>query len=362
MIDLSTEYMGLPLKNPFVVASCCLTGTVEGVRQCESNGAGAVVLKSLFEEQILAQTSTLSRHAQAYSGYGEAYQYLQSYGNEFGPQEYLRLVKESKKAVNIPVIASLNCITGKAWGPYAGKLEQAGADAIELNVSIMPTDPARQCHAIVDDYLNVLYQVKQQVRLPVAMKIGPFFTSFANVVERLTQDRVQAPAFSVGWMGKDQQTGDVTWKGADALVLFNRFYRFDIDIETQQLKPGNPYSSPAEMSDVLRWLSLLSSKAGCDLAGATGIHEGSDVIKALLAGAKVVQLCSTLYLHGLEQIGVIEKQLGDWMGRNNYHCLADFRGRLSQTASQTPEEHERLQYMKLFIELDNHTAGLQVEK
>lgn len=361
MIDLSTHYMGLALKNPLVVASCCLTGELAGVRQCARSGAGAVVLRSLFEEQITAQTAKLSQHAEDYPGYGEAYQYLNSYGAEFGPQEYLQLVSDAKNAVDIPIIASLNCVTGNSWAAYAGKLEQAGADAIELNVSIMPTDPARRCQAIVDDYLKILHQVKQQVQLPVALKIGPYFTSFAHVVERLTHDRAEAPAYSVGWMGKDRQTGGITWQGADALVLFNRFYRFDIDIDSQQLKPGNPYSSPAEMSDMLRWISLLAGKAGCDLAGSTGIHDGHDVIKALLAGARVTQLCSTLYLHGLQQIGVIEAQLKKWMEHHGYTRLADFRGRLSQAASQTPQDHERLQYIKLFVNLDAQPPGLQAE-
>lgn len=353
MIDLTTSYMGLALKNPFVVASCSLTSSVDDVYQCAQAGAGAVVLRSLFEEQIDVHTSQLSQQAHEYSGYGEAYDYLRSYGSEIGPQFYLQLVSAAKKAVDIPVIASLNCVTSNSWATYAAKLEQAGADAIELNVSIMPTDSSQRCHPIVEDYLKILYQVKQQVEIPVAMKIGPYFTSFAHVVDRLSHDRAEAPAYSVGWFGKDKQVGKTTWKGVDALVLFNRFYRFDIDIVSQQLKPGNPYSSSAEQSDSLRWISLLSGRAGCDLAASTGIHDGADVIKALLVGAKVVQLCSTLYCNGLGHINTIERQLRQWMSQHDYARLADFRGRLSQAQSLEPLEHERLQYIKLFIDSDN---------
>ena len=355
MIDLSASYMGLPLKNPLIVASCSLTGSVDGIKQCAEAGAGAVVLRSLFEEQIKGDISSLSRHARDYPGYGEAFQYLQSYATAFGPHQYLHLVKEAKKAVSIPVIASLNCVSSDSWAAYAHQLQEVGADAIELNVSIMPTDPSRSCDHIIGDYLNILRQVKEQVNLPVALKIGPYFTSFANVVERLTHDRAKAPAYSVGWMGKHLQVGETTWLGADALVLFNRYYQFDIDIDSQQLHPASHYSTPTEMSDMLRWLSLLFGKADCDLAASTGIHDGTHVVKALLAGATVTQLCSTLYLHGLEQIAIIEKQLRQWMERNNYSRLDDFRGRLSQKASSTPKAHERIQYMKLFMEQNNQS-------
>ncbi|MFO7765791.1 MAG: dihydroorotate dehydrogenase-like protein [Pelovirga sp.] len=350
MIDLSTNYMGLPLKNPLIIASCSLTGSIDEIKQCADAGAGAVVLPSLFEEQIRGDISSLSRHAEDYSGYGEAFQYLQSYASAFGPQEYLQLLREARKNISIPVIASLNCISGDSWAAYAQQLQEAGADAIELNVSIMPTDPARSCDHIVNEYLNILHQVKARVSLPVALKIGPYFTSFANVVERLTHDRAEAPAYSVGWMGKNLQVGETLRQGADALVLFNRYYQFDIDIDSQQLHPETTYSSPTEMSDMLRWLSLLFGKADCDLAASTGIHDGSHVVKALLAGATVTQLCSTLYLYGLGQVAVIEKQLRQWMERNNYSRLDDFRGRLSQKASATPKAHERVQYIKLFME------------
>ncbi len=352
MIDLSTSYMGLQLKNPIVVSSSRLTGHLDGVRKCAAAGAGAIVLKSLFEEQIAAETARLTEHADDYSGYGEAYDYLQGYGMDLGPQQYLELVRDAKQSVEVPIIASLNCDSGGRWAEYATKLEHAGADAIELNVSIMPTSAKQEGHGIVDTYLRILHEVKQKVGLPVAMKVGPYFTSFANFADRLTHDRAEAPAYSVGWLGKNKEHGKITWKGADALVLFNNFYKLDIDIDQLSLVHGRPYSSPEDISYSLRWLSLLAGKAGCDLAGNTGIHDGRDAVKALLAGAKVVQICSTLFLNGLEQIGTIEQQIKAWMEEHDYSKLCDFRGLLSQAKSATPEDHERLQYIKLFVGMD----------
>ncbi len=361
MIDLSTNYMGLPLKNPLVVASSCLTGTLDGVRQCAEAGAGAVVLRSLFEEQIMGDISSLSRHADDYSGYGEAYQYLQSYGTAFGPQQYLQLIRQAKQAVTIPIIASLNCVSADSWAEYAHQLEESGADAIELNVSILPTESSRPCEQIVADYLNILRAVKHQAGIPVALKIGPFFTSFAHVAKQLTSDQAEAPVYSVGWLGKDRQAGKVTGKGADALVLFNRFYRFDIDIDKQQLTHGSPYSSAHDMADTLRWISLLYGTINCDFAATTGIHDGRGAIKALLAGATITQLCSTLYLNGLDQIGLIEKELRHWMENNGYRSLAEFRGKLSRHTSKAPKDYERLQYVKMFIERDGQTTDLRCE-
>lgn len=352
MIDISTSYMGLQLKNPFIVASSSLTGQVESVRRCAEAGAGAIVLKSLFEEQIAAETDELSKHAGEYTGHGEAYEYLQGYGMELGPQQYLQLVRDAKKAVDVPIIASLNCAVGGRWSGYAAKLESAGADAIELNISIMPTDSNQKGPDIVDQYLRIIYEVKQKVKIPVAVKVGPYFTSFANIADRLANERAEAPAYSVGWLGKDKEIGKTTWEGVDALVLFNRFYKLDIDIEKMTLVHGQPYSSSSEINDTLRWLSLLAGKVNCDLVGNTGIHDGHDAVKALLAGAKAVQFCSTLFINGLEQIGVMERQLKEWMEKHDFEHLCDFRGLLSQVKSDKPEEYERLQYIKLFVGME----------
>ncbi len=351
MSDLSTTYMGIPLRNPIIVASSSLAGNLEGVKKCAAAGAGAVVLKSLFEEQIAAETNQLNQYSD-YSGRVEAYEYIQGYGMELGPQDYLKLVSEAKREVDIPIIASLNCISHKRWADYAIKLETAGADAIELNVGLMPTHAKQQGPEVVDEYFRILHDVKSRVKIPVAMKVGPYFTSFANFADRLSHDRVEAPAYSVGWFGQNKEAGKTTWQGVDGLVLFNRYYKFDIDIDKKELVHGNPYSSREEIHYSLRWLSLLAGKVGCDLAGNTGIHDGRDAIKALLAGARVVQVCSTLYINGLEQIGKMLEQIEAWMQEHGHNKLEDFRGQLSQARSKNPGDYERLQYIKLFVGLE----------
>jgi dihydroorotate dehydrogenase (fumarate) len=352
MTDVSTNYMGIPLRNPFVVASSSLTKNLDGVRSCAAAGAGAIVLKSLFEEQIAAETSALSKYADEYSGYGEAYNYIQGYGMDLGPKNYLQLLSDAKEAVEVPIIASLNCISTERWPDYACRLENAGADAIELNIGLMPTTVKQEGPAIVDQHLRILHDVKTRVKIPVAIKVGPYFTSFANIADRLTRDRAEAPAYSVGWFGQNREVGKVTWKGADGLVLFNRFYKFDIDIDKLELTHGNLYSTPQEIHYTLRWLSLLTGKATCDLAGSTGIHTGRDAVKAILAGAKVVQLCSTLFLNGVEQIGKMKQEMQGWMKQHNYEKLCDFRGLLSQIRSDNPSDFERLQYIKLLVGVD----------
>ncbi len=308
MPDLSTSYLGIPLNNPIIVASSSMTGNLEGVRKCAAAGAGALVLKSLFEEQILAETAQLSRYAET-SEHGEAYEYLQGYGIELGPKDYLQLVKDAKKEVEIPIIASLNCISSERWDNYAKQLELAGADAIELNVGLMPTHAKQAGPKVLEQYFKILHDVKTKVKIPIAMKVGPYFTSFAHFADRLSHDRAEAPPFAAGRLGMTREEGKITWQGVDGLVLFNRFYKFDIDIDKLELVHGNPYSTPAEIHYTLRWLSLLTGKVGCDLAGNTGIHDGRDAIKAILAGAKVVQVCSSLYLNGLEQIGKIPESV-----------------------------------------------------
>ncbi len=351
-MDLSTNYMGIQLTNPFIVSASTMTGDIDSVIECWQAGAGAIVLKSLFEEEIATEANKLSKNADDYSGYSEAYDYLQGYGKALGPQGYLELVKEAKRKTDIPILASLNCVSNNSWGEYAQKLEASGADGIELNIAIMPHSIKQDGTDIIDDYLRIVREVKDKVGIPVAVKVGPYFTSFGNFADRIATERHEAPAYSVGWLGKDRTDGKISWKGVDAIVLFNRFYQLDIDIDQKTLTQGISYSSQAELSHSLRWISILAGKVGCDLVCNTGIHDGRDAIKALLAGAKAVEVCSTLFLNGLCKIEEMKMQLETWMTNNNYHTLADFRGLVSHSISKTPEEFERLQYVKLFVGME----------
>jgi len=351
MIDLSTTYMGLKLNNPLIVSSSGLTKTLRGVQKCAEAGAGAIVLKSLFEEQIAAEVAELTQHVDSV-GHTESFEYLHGYGEALGPREYLQLVREAKKTVEVPIIASINCVTDQRWADYAKQLATAGADALEINIGFLPHAAELSSADVEDRYTRILYAVRTQVDLPVALKVGPYISNFAHLADRLGIDRVAGPAFSVGWCGPGQSDKEITWQGADALVLFNRFYNFDIDIDKLALATGHPYSTSADIHVPLRWISLLAGRVTCDLAAATGIHDGRDVIKQLLAGATAVQICSTLYRNGLSQITLILQQLQEWMKAHDFEKPGEFRGQLSQARSEHPGDYERLQYIKALVGME----------
>lgn len=327
MADLSTDYMGLKLRNPVLVASCSLTNTVEGVQRCADAGAGAVVLKSLFEEQIEADTKEIEKNVWL-AGHTEAYDYVRKIGIEIGAQDYLSLVEKAKRSVSIPVIASLNCITPGWWTNYARRIENAGADAIELNIALLPSDPRHSSTEIENLYYDIVGSVKKSVRIPVAVKVGPYFTSMARVAIELCD------------------------RGAAALVFFNRFYQVDINIDKLNLVPGYRFSTPEEINLPLRWISLLADRIKCDLAATTGAHGAGGVVKQLLAGASAVQLCSALYLHGIGHISNVLSNIEAWMKKHHFESVAQFRGRLSQKDSDRPELYERLQYIRALVGIE----------
>ena len=351
MIDLTTSYMDLQLKNPLIVSSSGLTKTLQGVKKCAEAGAGAIVLKSLYEEEIMADVGKLTQQADIV-GHTEAFEYLQGYGRALGTRDYLQLLRDAKQAVEVPVIASINCVTDERWGEFAVQLAQAGADGLEINIGFLPNTADLTSLQVEERYERILSTVRAQVELPVALKIGPYISSFAHLADRLGNDRMEGPPFTVGWCGPGESKKHTTWRGADALVLFNRFYHFDIDVETLQLAGGNPYSTAAELHLPLRWISLLAGRVKSDLAATTGVHDGRDAVKQLLAGATVVQVCSTLYRNGLGQIGLILDQLEEWMQAHGFAGLEDFRGILSQAHSDHPKDYERLQYIKALVGIE----------
>jgi dihydroorotate dehydrogenase (fumarate) len=322
MANLSTVYMGLDLKNPLIVSSCDLTGNIESIKKCETSGAGAVVLKSLFEEQIESETEELIDNVWM-TGHTEAFEYVRGMSMANGPSTYLNLIREAKKQTSIPIIASLNCVSSKWWVDYAKQLEASGADALELNISILPSDLKRGSEEIESIYLDILDSVLEQINLPIAVKIGPYFTSLAKIVNELVV------------------------KGIKGIVLFNRFYQLDIDIKKIKLVEGNPLSSPNELSNSLRWIALLSNRIKCDFAATTGIHTGKDVVKQILAGARAVEVCSTLYRNGLYYIKNMLEEIEAWMSEHNYKNVEEFRGKLSKKEDEKTELYDRLQYIKV---------------
>ena len=321
MPDTSVQYLGYTLRTPIVISSSGLTNAMSGISRAAEAGAGAVVLKSLFEEQIESTIETDGQEMEL-SMHPEAEQYISQMGMHLGPQRYLELIGEAKAAVDIPIIASMNCVTSKWWGNYGKQIEAAGADAVELNIAVMPRDESEPAEAVEKRYLRIVDRIRQQIDLPLAVKIGPYFTSLPKFASELRK------------------------AGASALVLFNRFYQMDIDIEAESLAPGYQFSTPEEIYTSLRWVSILSGDVGCDLSASTGIHSADGVIKQLLAGATTVQMCSALYRSGFEIITQIHDELTAWMERKGYKSISDFQGKLSQSASDNPESYERLQYIK----------------
>ncbi len=328
MADLSTTYMGISLKNPLLVASCSLTRDVDGVKRLADHGAGAVVLKSLFEEQVSSEVSDGLESHMGPSWYQEAYDYVNRMGMEFGPRENLRLIEQAKKTVDIPVIASLNCVSDRWWKDYARQIEAAGADGLELNIAYLAADLKRESAGVEQLHYRILERVKSSLSIPVAVKLGPFFTAFGAFARQLAN------------------------RGADALVLFNRFYQFDIDIERRRVTAGNSLSSPSEMNLSLRWIALLSGRLSCDLSATTGVHTAEGAVKQILAGAGTVQLCSALYKNGPEHLGTVLGELQQWADSQNLESLDQVRGSLSREESKNPELYERLQYIKALVGIE----------
>lgn len=321
MASLETQYLGLQLKNPFVVSSSSLTQSLEGIKRAASAGAAAVVLKSLFEEQIESDISDDVHGAEEFQ-HPEAVEYVRQMGMRLGPTDYISLVEDAKRSVDIPVIASINCVSTKWWGSFATQIAEAGADALELNVSLMPTDPGLGGEAVERAFVRIVDKVRRTVDLPLAVKIGPHFSALPAVAAELRK------------------------AGAKALVLFNRFYRFDIDLEKHQLKAANQFSSPEEMHLPLRWISTLYDQVGCELCASTGVHDSDGAAKLLLAGAQAIQVCSVLYKNGYDQLQVLIEGLNAWMDKHGHKSLGDIRGKLSRARSEQPEVYERLQYIK----------------
>ncbi|MDP3445763.1 MAG: dihydroorotate dehydrogenase-like protein [Ignavibacteria bacterium] len=324
MVNLSTTYMGLKLKNPIIVGSSGLTNSVENIKEAASCGAGAVVLKSLFEEQILHASHHTMQQNESSNYYPEAEDYIRNYTRSNDVDNYLKLIRESKKAVDIPIIASINCISSNEWIDFAKKIEEAGADALELNIFILPSDPQKTGDQNETVYFEILEKITKVIKIPVAAKISYYFSGFAKTALKLS------------------------WTGISGLVMFNRFFSPDIDIDKFEIKATNVFSHPAELANSLRWVAMLSSKVHCDIAASTGIHDGKAVIKQLLAGAKAVQIASVIYKKGFKEITIMLDELQTWMVQHNYKSIDQFIGRMSVKEADNPAAYERVQFMKHF--------------
>ena len=325
MNNLETTYLGLKLKNPLVAASSGLTSSVEKIVELEQAGIGAVVLKSLFEEQINGEVSSMLGKDPQNTGYPEAEDYIKGYLRDNTVKKHIDLIEKAKKETNIPIIASVNCVSGDEWTTFSKDFQDAGADAIELNIFYIPTSRHEKPGIVEQLYIDVLKKVKSHVSIPVSVKFGVYHSNIIGMAEKMKAN------------------------GASGIVMFNRFYEPDINIETLEMTSSEIFSSPADIRRSLRWVGMVSSDiTNLDIAASTGIHDGDAVIKQLLAGATVTQLCSTLYLHGVKVVPEMLTRVSDFMKKWNFKKIDDFRGRLSYKNIPDPMLYERSQFMKYF--------------
>jgi dihydroorotate dehydrogenase (fumarate) len=323
-MNLTTNYLGLKLRTPLVPSASPLSENIDDIKKMEDAGASAVVLYSLFEEQLRQDRAELHQSMeQGTESFAEALTYFPEPETfHLGPEEYLKHIAQAKKAVRIPIIASLNGSSTGGWTSYAKQIQQAGADALELNIYYIPTDVNLPASDVEQSYLDILKAVKSEVTIPVAVKMSPFFTNFACMAGKLDA------------------------AGANGLVLFNRFYQPDIDLDSLEVKPNILLSTPMAMRVPLRWIAILHGRLRASLAATSGIHRASDVLKMLMAGADVTMLCSVLLRHGIPQISAIERDLVAWMEEHEYESVAQLKGSLSQKNCPAPSAFERAQYMR----------------
>ncbi len=324
-MDLSVNYMGIALKNPILVGSSKLTASFESIKKCIEHGAGAIVLKSIFEEQLLTNVDKLLEQDDKYVYYPQAIDYINTYAKYQGVKEYIDLIKKVRSYSDVPLIASINCVSADEWPSFSRQFEQAGVNGIELNIAISPFDTEYDSAQIEQIYVDIVREVKKHTSVPVAVKIGNYFTNVGHITKRLVE------------------------AGADALVLFNRFYRPDINIDRAEIINDNFLSGPQEISQSLRWVALLSNKLNCSIAASTGIHDYVGVVKQIMAGADTVQLCSALYNKGTGYMDTLLLDLKKWMHKNNYKSIDDFKSKVSAN-DEYSEAFKRIQYMKRSIE------------
>jgi dihydroorotate dehydrogenase (fumarate) len=325
MVDLTTTYLGLKLKNPLVASASPLSTKVETVQKLEQAGISAVVMYSLFEEQIIHESLELDHYlfygSEASPEFSSFYPQTGTY--TLAPEAYIETVKKLKQAVHIPVIGSLNGVSTGGWVKYARKIEEAGADALELNLYYLPTDPELTSLKLEESYITLVRDIRKSIQLPIAVKLSPFFTAIPNIARRLAD------------------------AGADGLVLFNRFYQPDLDLENLEVVPNLELSDSRELRLPLRWIAILYGRVKADLALTSGIHTCEDVLKAIMAGASAAMLASEILKNGIERVPALLAEMEKWMGDHEYTSVQQMRGSLSQRTVNDPAAFERANYMKV---------------
>ncbi|MCK5847275.1 MAG: dihydroorotate dehydrogenase-like protein [Bacteroidales bacterium] len=321
MVNLQTEYLGLKLKNPIIVASSGLSSSLNSIKKLAHDGAGAIVLKSLFEEQILAEAAQNISLDQSYGT--DVHDYITEHMRSSKLSDYTTLIRNAKAEIDIPIIASINCITDREWTSFTKEIEDAGADALELNIGVLPSDDEISSAENEEKYFQILEKVRRSTNLPIAVKITTYSAGLANLIKK------------------------ISWSGfVDGIVMFNKYFQPDIDIDKMDITTTGVFTTSADISTSLRWVAIMSSKIETPISATTGVHTGADVVKQILAGANNVQIASTLYKNGTEQIQVMLDDMTKWMEKNSYNNLEDYRGKMAFNNDANTIAFERIQFMK----------------
>jgi dihydroorotate dehydrogenase (fumarate) len=344
MANLETSYLGLKLKNPVIAGSSGLTNSLENLKEIEKNGAGAIVIKSIFEEQInsdinelmLSGKGSMQGWDDVFKGivdqkdyhYQEAFEYVHNFAKQNALSDYLKFLETAKKSVHIPIIASINCVSNYEWSFFAKKIQETGIDAIELNIYLLPSFFGKEDEQVEKIYLDIISEVKKYISIPLSVKIGFYFSSLATSIKKISET------------------------GISGLVIFNRPFNPDIDIDKLEFSNHNIFSGSSEYSHTLRWTGILSDRVDCEISSSTGVHDYSTVVKMLLAGAQTVQLASVLYQKGFSEIKEIIKGLENWMNKHQFKDIADFRGKMALKNVENPASYERVQFMKHYSKIE----------
>ena len=326
-MNTETKYLGLELKSPIVVGSCGLTADVDKMVQMEQAGAGAVVVKSVFEEQIIHDIKRNTHMVAPTDSYGDSYEYIAQHVADDSLERHFNMMREAKRRLSIPVIGSINCFSYENWLTYAQKFQDTGCDALELNMAILPYETTLSSDDVERTYNQIINTLRKSVSIPISIKVGTYFTDMAKQMQQLS------------------------WMGIQGVTMFNKNVEVDIDIENETLKNATCLSNPEDIYKTLRWVAILSKKMRCDLSATTGVYTSADVVKMLLAGATTVQVVSCLYKNGIDTLRELNDGLKAWMERKGYDKLSDFRGKLSVMPTDKAAVAMRTQFMKYFAEI-----------
>jgi len=333
MPDLSVKYMGLNLKNPIIAGSSGLTRSIDDLQRMEESGVAAIVMQSLFEEQIYLDMDfkrlKVSEKNSIHAHHSKSFDYVETHVREGHLSDYVQTIHNAKKKLKIPVIASINCISSCGWTSFASRLQDAGADAIELNIAVLSIDPLLSAIDIEQLHLDIIHQVRAVVNIPIAVKISPFFTNHSHVID------------------------DIAAAGVSGIVLFSRFFSPDIDIENMKVTIASKYTTSNALPNTLRWIAMKSGTVSCDLCASTGVHSGGNVIKILLAGGAATQIVSTLYRNGLGHVAVMLSEIETWMNKKGYDSIDQFAGMMGCFETNSPATYERIQFMKYYSHIEN---------